>query len=79
MCKCIRYVRATPTRGLVLKSNGKRGGKDKNFIFKLRGRSNLNYVTDPESRQSVTGAIAYLKNAPIIFSNMTEKHVTLSY
>ena len=36
MCKCIWYVRATPTRGLVLKPTGNWDGKDKNFKFKIR-------------------------------------------
>ncbi|KAL7474764.1 hypothetical protein ACHAW6_000717 [Cyclotella cf. meneghiniana] len=78
MCECIRYVRATPTRGLVLKPTGIWDGKDKNFMFKIRGRSDSNYATDPESRRSVTGTIVYLNDAPIAFSSVTQKHVTLS-
>eukprot|EP00804_Cyclotella_cryptica_P002709 CCRYP_009620-RA/>CCRYP_009620-RA protein AED:0.39 eAED:-0.09 QI:0/0/0/0.5/1/1/2/0/355 len=78
MCQCIRYVRATQTRGLVLKPTSVWDGKDKNFKFKIRGRSNSNYATDPESRRSITGTVVYLNDAPIVFSSATQKHVTLS-
>eukprot|EP00804_Cyclotella_cryptica_P028830 CCRYP_019720-RA/>CCRYP_019720-RA protein AED:0.58 eAED:0.63 QI:0/0/0/0.5/1/1/4/0/888 len=78
MCDCIRYVRATPTRGLLLKPSGSWDGKDRNFKFKIRGRSDSNYATDPESRRSITGTVVYLNDAPIAFSSVTQKHVTLS-
>eukprot|EP00804_Cyclotella_cryptica_P007776 CCRYP_001385-RA/>CCRYP_001385-RA protein AED:0.40 eAED:-0.17 QI:0/-1/0/1/-1/1/1/0/271 len=78
MCDCIRYVRGTPTRGLLLKPSGSWDGKDRNFKFKIRGRSDSNYATDPESRRSITGTVVYLNDAPIAFSSVTQKHVTLS-
>ena len=34
-------------------------GKDKNFKFEIRGRSDLNYATDPDSRRSITGTVVY--------------------
>jgi hypothetical protein len=46
--------------------------------FVIRGRSDSNYATDPESRRSVTGTVVYLCDAPIMFSSLTQKHVTLS-
>eukprot|EP00804_Cyclotella_cryptica_P000019 CCRYP_013697-RA/>CCRYP_013697-RA protein AED:0.44 eAED:-0.15 QI:0/0/0/0.5/1/1/2/0/583 len=78
MCDCIRYVRGTPTRGLLLKPSGSWDGKDQNFQFEIRGRSDSNYATDPESRRSITGTVVYLNDAPIAFSSVTQKHVTLS-
>ena len=78
MCLCIRYVRGTPSRGLVLKPTGIWDGKDKSFEFCVRGRSDSNYATDPESRRSVTGTVVYLNDAPIVFGSVTQKHVTLS-
>ncbi len=60
------------------KPTDKWDGKDKNFTFKICGRSDLNYATDPESRRSVTGMIVYLNDAPIAFSCVTQKHVMLS-
>ncbi|KAL7480971.1 hypothetical protein ACHAW6_006644 [Cyclotella cf. meneghiniana] len=76
--KCIRYVRATPTYGLVLKPTGSWNGKDKKFMLKICGRSDSNYATDPESSRSITGMIVYLNDSPIEFSSVTQKHVTLS-
>ena len=78
MCWCIRYVRATPDRGLLLKPSGVWDGKDKSFKFTIRGRSDSNYATDPKSRRSVTGTVVYLNDAPIMFGSVTQKHVTLS-
>lgn len=78
MTLCIRYVRGTPTRGLVLKPSGNWDGKDRNFKFVIRGRSDSNYATDPESRRSVTGTVVYLNDSPIVFGSVTQKHVTLS-
>jgi hypothetical protein len=78
MGQCIRYVRSTPDRGLVLKPTGKWDGKDKTYEFVVRGRSDSNYATDPESRRSVTGTVVYLNDAPIMFGSVTQKHVTLS-
>ena len=78
MCHCIRYVRGTPTRGLLLKPVGTWDGKDKSFKFVIRGRSDSNYATDRDTRRSVTGTVVYLNEAPIIFGSVTQKHVTLS-
>ena len=78
MCYCIRYVRATPERGLVLRPSGEWDGKDRSFQFVIRGRSDSNYATDPETRKSVTGTVVYLNDAPIMFQSVTQKTVTLS-
>lgn len=78
MCECIRYVRVTGTRGLVLKPTGNWDGKDKSFKFNIHCRSDSNYATDPKSRRSVTGTVVYLNDVPIAFSSVTQKHVTLS-
>ena len=75
---CIQYVHVTPTRGLVLKPLGEWDGKGKSFEFEVRGRSDSNYATDPESRQSVTGTVVYLNDSPITFASVTQKDVTLS-
>ena len=78
MCQCIRYVRGTPTRGLLLKPFGTWDGKDRSFKFVIRGRSDSNYATDKDTRRSVTGTVVYLNEAPIVFGSVTQKHVTLS-
>ena len=57
---CIRYVRYTKDRNLVIKQTGSWDGKDKSFKFKIRGRSDSNYATDKETRRSITGSVVYL-------------------
>ena len=78
MCECIHYVRATPTRGLVLKPSGNQDNKDKNFKLKIHSWSKSNYATDPESRRSITGTVVSLNDVPIEFSSGIQKHVRLS-
>jgi hypothetical protein len=78
MCECIRCFRATAARGLVLKPIGNWDGKDTSFRFKICGCSDSNYSTDAEIRRSVMGTVVYLNDAPIAFSSVTQKHVTLS-
>lgn len=77
MCKCIRYARPTLTRGLMFMPTGNCDGKDKNFKFKIRRTSDLNYVTDPDSRRSVLDTFVYLSYVSIAFSSVTEKHAYL--
>jgi hypothetical protein len=64
MCECICYIRATSSRGLILKPTGNWDGTKKS--------------TDPESRRDVTGTVVYLYDVPIVFSSVTQKHVKLS-
>ena len=78
MCECICYGRETGTRGLILKPTSNWNGKDKSFKFKISGCSDSNYATDPESRRSVMGTVVYLNDASMVFSSVTQKHVTLS-
>jgi hypothetical protein len=75
---CIRYVRYTKDRNLVIKPTGSWDGKDKSFKFKIRGRSDSNYATDKETRRSITGSVVYLNDAIVMFQSATQKHVTLS-
>ena len=75
---CIRYVRYTRSRCLVIKPSGAWDGKDKSFKFKIRGRSDSNYATDKETRRSITGSVVYLNDAIVMFQSSTQKHVTLS-
>jgi hypothetical protein len=78
MGHALRYVRATPNRGLLLRPTGTWDGKDKDYEFVIRGRSDSNYATDPDSRKSVTGSVTYLNDAPVMYQSATQKHVTLS-
>jgi hypothetical protein len=52
------------------------GSKD--FKFKIGGRSNSNYATDPETRRSITGTRVSLNEAPVMWRSATQKFTTLS-
>jgi hypothetical protein len=78
MGHCIRYVRFTPSRGLLLQPNDTWDGKDNGKKFVISGRSDSNYATDPETRKSVTGTRVFLCGSPVMYKSATQKHVTLS-
>ena len=64
--------------GVVLKPTGNWDGKDKTFKFKIHGCPDSNYATDLDRRRSITGTVVYLNDAPIVFSRIMHKDVTLS-
>ena len=46
--------------------------------FKIHGWSDSNYATDLDCRRSIMGTVVYLNDAPIVFSSVMHKHLTLS-
>ena len=77
MIYLMRYCTATPDRGLLLSPTRVWNG-NKNFKFRVRGRSDSNCATDPETRRSITGTVVYLEDSPVMFKSSTQKHVCLS-
>ena len=77
MLHMMKYCIGTKNRGLVLKPNRKWNG-EKDFKFKIRGKSDSNYATDPETRKSITGTVVYLEESPVMFKSSTQKHICLS-
>ena len=78
MHKAMSYCTRTPNRGWTLSPVGKWDGKDKNFNFKVSGRSDSDYATDPETRKSVTGTRVSVNDAPVMCRSSTQKFTTLS-
>lgn len=72
MCKCIHYTRATPSRGLVLKLSDIWDGNSKNFKFNIHGKSDSNYVTDPENMRHIMVTGVYLSDVPNMFTSVTQ-------
>ena len=68
----------TLERGWFLKPSRKWDGKDRAFEFRIRGRSDFNYGTDPETRRSVSGVVVYLEDAPAVVKSNMQRIVTLS-
>ena len=48
------------------------------YKFKIHGRSDLDYATNPDDRRSISGGRVFVNNAPISFHSITQKFVTLS-
>lgn len=62
----------------VLKPTGNWDGKFKSFKFKIRGQLSPIHAADVECRRSIMSTVVYLNGALIAFSNVSQKHVTLS-
>ena len=48
------------------------------FEFKVWGKSDSNFATDPTNRRSVTGKVTYLEDAPVAIASKQQEGVTLS-
>ncbi len=46
--------------------------------FRIRGRSDSDYAKDTQTRQSVSGYVVYLEDAPTMHRRATQKTVALS-
>ncbi len=73
----MKYVVSTSNRGIVLNLTGTWNGKDKNFIWTIKGRCDSNYATNPDDRKSVSGTQVFLKDSPIMAKSSTQKVITL--
>jgi hypothetical protein len=77
MLRCMQYLTCTKDAGLLLKPIRKWDGTDK-FQFKIRGRSDLDYAEDMQTRKSVSGYVVYLEESPVMHKGATQKTVALS-
>ena len=73
----MKYVVGTKDRGLVLSPNRIWDG-DRNFEFRIHGRSDSDYATNKDDRKSISGGRVFLEECPVIFRSSTQKFVTLS-
>ena len=71
----IRYVISTENRGLVLTPKEKWSPK---YKFKIHGRSDSDYATNPDDCSSISGGRVFVNSAPISFRSAMQKFVTLS-
>ena len=77
MYRLIAYIVRTRNRGTTLKPDEQWDGS-KDFLFKIGGRSDSDYATNPEMRKSMTGCRVLLYGAPVSWRSSTQKHVALS-
>ncbi len=48
------------------------------YKFKIHGRSDSDYATNPDDRRSILGGRVFVNDVPISFQSVTQKFVTLS-
>ena len=77
MKQVMSYCLATLNGGWTLKPMRKWDGNPE-FEFKVRGKSDSNYGTDPTNRHSMMGKVTYLENALVAIANKQQEGVTLS-
>ena len=77
MHKTMSYLVRTRNRGATLRPVGEWDGK-KGYKFKVSGRSDSDYATDPESIWSVSGTRVSVNDAPVMWRSSTQKTVMLS-
>ena len=78
MYRVMDYVVATALRGWFMQPTGTWDGKDRDFLFKLFGRSDSDYGVDPETRRSVSGGSTFLQDVCICARSRMQSCVTLS-
>ena len=78
MYRVMDYIVSSPLRGWKMSPTGLWNGKDKNFLFELRGKSDSDYGVDPETRRSVSGTSVFLQDVCISARSRMQSCVTLS-
>lgn len=76
--RVMRYRVDTKDIGWTLKPSQQWDGKDRDFLFKIRGRSDSDYAGCPTSRRSVTGFAVFLEDAEVSVKSLMQKIVALS-
>lgn len=60
-----------------MKPNRRWNRKEKTFKFKIKSKSNLDYVNYPTSRRSVSGCAVFLEGVPVVVNIIMQKIVAL--
>jgi hypothetical protein len=77
MKRCMRFVLYSRNAGLLLKPSRKWDGSNEHQ-FRIRGKLDSDYAKDTQARQSVSGYVVYLEDAPTMHRSATQKTVALS-
>ncbi len=71
----LKYVTHTKERGLVI---APKDMWNTGYKFRIHGRSDSDYATNPDDRRSVSGGRVFVNDVPISFRSVTQKFVMLS-
>ena len=79
MYQVMSYCVKTSSSGRTLRPERKCDESElKEFEFRIKGRSDSNYASDPESRRSVTGYTVFFEGAPTATKSKMQECVTMS-
>ena len=76
MHRIMQYFKDTKDQGLKLQPNGVWDGS-RDYKFIISGRSDLDYATDPETRESVTGTRVSVNGTPVSWRSTIQKSISL--
>ena len=71
----IKYVMHTEHRGLKISPTDM---WSVGYKFKIHGRSDSNYATNPDDCRSILGSRVFVNDVPILFQSITQKFMMLS-
>ena len=77
MYRVMNWMLGTREKGWFLKPTGTWDGKDRDYLFKIRGKSDSTLATE-EGQKSVSGKVVYLNDAPISVGSKAQHLVALS-
>ncbi len=77
MKRCMRFVLCSRNAGLLLKPSQKWDGSNEHQLC-TRGRSDSDYAKDTQTRQSDSGYVVYLEDAPTMHISATQKTVPVA-
>jgi len=78
MHRVMKHCVSTPKQGWwKLKPNRTWNGK-KGFLFRIRGKSDSDYATCPDTRKSMSGYAVFLEGAPITVKSLMQQIIALS-
>lgn len=78
MYRVMIYAIHTPTHELTLKPTGHWECKDKEYLFRINGKSDADYAKDPDNCCSIRGIMVFLNNALVTIRSRQRACVTLS-
>jgi hypothetical protein len=76
--RVMKHFVTTPERGWILKPERAWDGKDKQFKFKILGKSDETFASCPDTSRSTTGGSVFLEGAPVVCISQGQTYCALS-